>query len=116
MAASRHVVACWLVAGWIGFALLPWYYGGATPAGSALALGFGDGRWWLLPFVLPLLLGLVSVVGRQEDARRGGLWLVAAGALGLAWCAIEGFAIGHRGWSFEWLAVLFGAGGPSQAG
>jgi iron(III) transport system permease protein len=39
-----------------------------------------------------------------------------AGAGGLAWTALQGLAIDHRGWSAAWLAGLFGSPGPRQAG
>src|SRR6185436_1159012 len=106
-------------AGWLGYAVVPWYLveGGfagypAGAAGSALVLGFAGDRIWLLPLVLPLLAATVPLQGQ----RRRAIALVAAGIAGLAWLALEGFAIGHRGWSAEWLAALFGAPGPKQGG
>ncbi len=40
--------------------------------------------------------------------------LVLGGVLGIAWLGIEGFSIGLHGWSFPYLAALFGAPGPAQ--
>ena len=38
------------------------------------------------------------------------------GGGGLAWTAIQGLAIGHRGWSAAWVERLVGSPGPSQTG
>jgi iron(III) transport system permease protein len=118
VSAVRKSAAFWLALGWIGFALLPWYFDETSafgPAGSGMALGLADHRPWMLPLVLPLLVGLVPVLSRRED-REGGWWLIAVGAAGLIWLLLGGFAIGHRGWSFEWLARTFGGLGPTQRG
>ena len=119
----------WLGLAWLAFALLPWYalpgdgwldagwlrrYPDAATA-SALLQGILHGRPWLLPTALPLLLPLLAWRRPKEDPRVATV-LVAAGAGGLAWIALQGFAIGHRGWSAAWLANLLGAPGPSQAG
>jgi iron(III) transport system permease protein len=112
-------VAFWLALGWVGFALLPWYLGDGfdafDPARSALMLSFTGERPWLSPFIAPLLLGVIPL-GPGRDRTSGGAWLIASGLLGLAWLALQGFAIDHRGWSFEWLAELFGTAGPTQQG
>jgi iron(III) transport system permease protein len=117
--AMAKPVVLWLALGWIGFAVLPWYLDAAygfSPAGSGLTLGLAARRPWLLPLALPLLLGLVPVLRPRENAAAGGKWLIGIGSAGLVWLALEGIAIGHRGWSFAWLADLFGASGPTQAG
>ena len=110
----------WLAIGWIGYALLPWYMGdsaGVPTEGwfeSSLALGWRNAPW-LIPIAIPLLAALVPLLRRQDDPRSPG-WLVWLGLVGLIWITIEGFAIGHRGWSGEWLALLFGDAGPKQGG
>jgi len=119
VSAVAKPVVLWLALGWVGFAVLPWYLGDAFAfgaAGSGLALGLAAQRPWLLPLALPLLVGLVPVLRRGENPRAGSLWLIGIGAAGLVWLAVEGIAIGHRGWSFEWIADLFGTSGPTQAG
>jgi iron(III) transport system permease protein len=113
----KKPVAFWLTLGWPGFALLPWYFGDAlTLRNSGLALGLAGGRPWLLPLAVPLLLGPVAILALRNNRALAGAWLVALGLCGLLWLGLEGFGIGHRGWSFRWLAELFSGAGPSQAG
>ncbi|WP_230531290.1 ABC transporter permease [Microvirga roseola] len=112
----------WIVLGWVGFALLPWYgfdrY--ADPAlsdylvtGSGLVHGLRE-AWWLLPILAPLLMTLRPALSssRQSDST----WLIASGALGLALIVIQGFSIGLNGWTTDILKTIFGEPGPSQAG
>ena len=73
------------------------------------------GRAWLLPAALPLLLPFLVWRRPKEDPRVATV-LVLAGAGGLAWTALQGLAIGHRGWSAAWLATLLGGPGPRQPG
>jgi iron(III) transport system permease protein len=117
----------WALLAWAGFALLPWYWtanmglfdwlgrvaGEAT--GSALFLSTAAGKWWLLPFLLPLAAAL-RPLGPAASRLTLSSWLIAAGGLGLAWLAFVGFGIGLRGWNAEWLAAILGAPGPRQIG
>jgi iron(III) transport system permease protein len=112
----------WLALAWAGFLLLPWYaiedglfgfrwltdYPDAATA-SALLQGFAFARPWLLPLLLPLILASIAGVKRPR-------LLVAAGTLGIALTAIQGFAIIHSGWGFTALARLTGTPGPHQNG
>src|SRR5438477_2282137 len=110
----RRSVAVWLGLGWIGYALLPWYFETALlagPAASGLAFGLAD-RPWLLPLGLLLLLGTIALFLARRNTSFAGAWLIAVGLAGLSWLALESFAITHRGWSFAWLAELFGTVGP----
>jgi iron(III) transport system permease protein len=112
----------WIVLGWVGFALLPWYGFDRTAiptlsdyfvSGSALIHGL-KGTWWLLPILAPLCLSLVPVI--RPSAQPNGSWLIASGLLGLALIVLQGFSIGLNGWTMDALKGLFGEPGPSQAG
>jgi iron(III) transport system permease protein len=114
----------WLVLGWIGFAILPWYglesgidvAALLRPEGaSGLVHGLLFGRPWLLPLLLPLALPLLAFRTERDDPRIA-TGLIAAGLLGLSWMIVEGFAIRHNGWSFAWLAAQSPNGGPRQPG
>ncbi|MBZ9966462.1 ABC transporter permease [Mesorhizobium sp. BR1-1-2] len=112
--------AGWLALAWASFIVLPWYKveGGflsfdwlARPAEAAPAILLSlNGRLWLLPLILPLLLASWLV------ARRDLPGLAVAGAAGLGWLAIEGFSIIHSGWGFVWLGHLASTPGPVQPG
>jgi iron(III) transport system permease protein len=112
----------WIVLGWAGFVLLPWYgfERAASPTladyvvgGSALVHGL-KGVWWLLPILAPLLMALRPALSSSRD--HDSPWLIGAGALGLALIILQGFTIGLNGWGLDVLTSLFGAPGPSQAG
>jgi iron(III) transport system permease protein len=119
-----RAAAGWLVAGWIGYGLLPWYVtgsllwpldGSAPAGGSALAIALAGRAPWLLPIALTLLAALRPQFGagsREESAR----WLVAAGSLGLIAVGVQAFAIGLNGWALPGLGALLGEPGPAQAG
>ena len=123
-----RAATAWLVLGVVGFALLPWHFGMTgpaylgwlgffvpDPAASAFVLGLAGREWWLSPLIFPILLAARPLIGimRREDAAS---WLVAAGATGLLWIIVEGFAIGLSGWGAGFLDTLFGMPGPKQAG
>jgi iron(III) transport system permease protein len=112
----------WIAAAWIGYALLPWYktdsllwFADEAAQGSGLVLAAWGQTWWLLPILAPLLMATLPLV-RPLPRERANAWLVAAGLVGLALIALQGFAIGLRGWSWAWLVALFGTPGPSQDG
>jgi iron(III) transport system permease protein len=117
---STRSAVWWLVAGWAGFVLLPWYKveGGffsldwlSHPAGASPAIVFAlTDRPWLLPLALPLLLASWQVLRHRTQG------LAVAGVLGLAWLALQGLAIIHSGWSFAWLANFAQTPGPTQPG
>jgi iron(III) transport system permease protein len=112
----------WIVLGWVGYALLPWYGfdrvealspGDYLVGGSGLAHGL-RGAWWLLPILAPLLVALRPTFASSRGSDSG--WLIASGLLGLALIMLQGFAIGLNGWTTVGLRSLFGEPGPSQAG
>ncbi|MFD2845285.1 ABC transporter permease [Paracoccus cavernae] len=78
--------------------------------GLVQALG---GRWQLLPLIALILW--VLVLRRAPSGPERGRRLVLIGALGLGWLAIEGLAIGTRGWNWGLLEQLFGEIGGQQA-
>ena len=111
--------ALWLALGWFAYAFLPWYglegggffslawlvdYPAATTAGGLMqSLAFD--RWWLLPVAIGLLVPLPALAMPRDDPRVSRL-LVLGGLSGLALMTLEGFAIDHRGWAYEWLTAL----------
>ncbi|MBA5776043.1 iron ABC transporter permease [Stappia sp. F7233] len=107
----------WLAAGWIGFAILPWYNlallsAEAWPA-SGLFLAMTGEAPWLLPLVLPLALPLIFAT---RSTRELGLALVAAGIAGLAYALVQGFALGLHGWAWPFLEALLGETQATQIG
>ena len=117
------VLIFWIFAGWVGFAVLPWYgvedgffsfdwvFDGYpmdrdyAPAAFLLAQGK---NLWLAPMVLALLAPLLVLRLKKSDPRYGAL-LLAIGVAGLAWLIAQGLAIGIRGWTADWLGATFGA-------
>jgi iron(III) transport system permease protein len=110
----------WLAAGWVGYAILPWYLseGGSFffwmssrypfgELGSGLGIGTVGGRWWLLPVLLPLVIGLIPARMSPDDPRAANL-LIIAGLGGLILLFGQGFAITHLGWAWPWLGSLLG--------
>jgi iron(III) transport system permease protein len=125
MSTMPRATLAWIILGWAGFALLPWYLAGdpgsswiswlpINPARSGLALSFAESPW-LIVIALPLLLALGPVLARSRPELAGS-WLILAGALGLALVILQGFAIGLNGWRFDGLATLLGTPGPRQPG
>jgi iron(III) transport system permease protein len=125
----RKSALLWLVLGALGIAVLPWYMvEGADftslgwlagyplgAAGPGLFLGLFDGKPWLLPIAVPLIVTALPALLPRDDPRAATCF-IWGGILGLAWLIIEGAAIDHRGWSAPWLAALFGEPGPRQGG
>jgi iron(III) transport system permease protein len=120
-----RIAAPWLAIGWLGAVLLPWYaidagffgFGWlagypASRTGPALWQVAAEGRWWLLPCLLPLLAVAYGVMRTPATDQRFARLLVWSGALGIALMLAQGFLIDHRGWTL----ALLGAGGPKQAG
>jgi iron(III) transport system permease protein len=72
------------------------------------------GRWQILP-ILALILGALWLRRSRPSGSERGLWMVRLGAAGLAWMAVEGLAIGNRGWNWSLLENMFGeiAGQPA---
>ena len=127
VASPNRPLWLWLLAGFAGYLLLPWY--AQQDANGLLAIGhvFGAeqaangvlqaalyGRPWLWLGLVGLAvagLGAVMPAGRKQGAV-----LVVGGALGLLALLLRGFAIGARGWSFDWLNAALGELGARQPG
>ncbi|WP_372572742.1 ABC transporter permease [Ruegeria jejuensis] len=126
---THPVLLFWIIAGWVGFFLLPWYGVEAffsfewlidgypfdpdyAPAGFLIAQGE---KLWLAPMVLALVAPLAVLSKRKSDPIYAKV-LILAGAFGFGWMILQGFAIGIRGWNFEWAAALFGDLGDRQFG
>jgi len=122
--------AAWLAAGGVGYVLLPWYrqpdgfwsfawllegYPTAEAVAPGLIQGLAVGRFWLLPFLLPLILA-IPAVGRPRADRWRNQLLLAAGVIGLGWMLVQGFGIDHRQVQFDWLAWIFGTADLAQGG
>jgi iron(III) transport system permease protein len=103
----RRGLAIWLAVGWIGWAILPWYaladglldagwltdgWASDPDAAPALFQALWHAKPWLLPLGGFLLLG--TLLPRYAGT------LIVAGAGGLAWLALQGFGIDHRGPTF----------------
>ncbi len=127
---ARPTLTFWIIVGWAGFCLLPWYavddgffsfvwlFDGypidPDYAPAAILISQGQ-KLWLSPLLLPLMMTLIALGRRQSDAFTSVL-LILTGAFGFAWLMAQGFGIGIRGFSFDWLTALFGDLGDRQFG
>ena len=124
---ARRAIGGWWLLGALGCTLLPWYlsadktllqslpgvFGDADTA-SALVQALLHGKPWL--WITMAGLAVCAVGAALPGGRRQGALLVAGATLGLAGLLGAGFAIGARGWAFEWLDALFGALSSGQFG
>lgn len=116
------VLILWIAIGWAGFVLLPWY--GVEDgffsfrwlldgypfdddyAPAAFLIGQGK-KLWLAPLILPLAAPLLALRLQKSDPAYARI-LILSGAIGFAWLIAQGFGIGIRGWTADWLPALFG--------
>ena len=124
-----RTVALWMVVGWAGFAGLPWYavedgfwsfawldgFPADADYASALLQGLRYERSWLLPLALPLIAPFAALWRDRSHPLYASV-LIASGAFGLIYTLSQGFAIGIRGWEFQFLEVAFGALDDRQLG
>ena len=125
---ARPSLISWIIVGWVGFCILPWYavedgflsfawlfdgYPIDPDYAPAAVLILQGEKLWLLPLLLPLAISLFALWPRQSDARRAVL-LILVGSAGIAWMAMQGFGIGIRGFNFDWLTAVFGELGDRQ--
>jgi len=126
-ASANRPLWAWVALGVLGYLAFPWY--AQQDANGLLALGqvFGDapaangllqaalyGRPWLWLGLLGL--ALAGVGAALPAGRRQGAVLAAGGALGLAGLLASGFAIGARGWSYDWMNAAWGELAARQPG
>ena len=127
---THPVLIFWIIAGWVGYLLIPWYgvedgffrfewlFDGYpfdldyAPAAFLLAQGK---KLWLAPLLLPLLASLVVLRLRKSDPAYG-ILLILVGAIGFSILIVQGFSIGIRGFNFAFLTTIFGDLGDRQFG
>ena len=121
-ATSVRGLGLWLAVGWAAFLALPWnaiagqgffafnwlsaYPLGVRAAPAAFQV-FHDGRLWLLPLVVALVLATFVATRRHPDARASRL-LVAAGAIGVGNVLAVALMIDIGGWTWPPLVGIFG--------
>lgn len=117
--AVNQPVWVWLALGLAGYVALPWYAqqdaNGLTvlgqvfsqaQTGSGLMQAAAFGRPWL--WLALLGLAIAGFGALLPAGRRQGGFLVLGGGFGLVSLLVSGFAIGARGWAFDWLNASFG--------
>ncbi len=119
--ATHPVLIFWIIAGWVGFALLPWYgvedfytFGwladgwptDADLAPAAVLIAMGQ-KLWLAP-MLAALVAPLFVLGRRKSDPAFARVLILSGAFGFAWLVAQGLGIGLRGFTADWLTAIFG--------
>ena len=124
---AHNAIGGWLLLGALAFVLLPWYFsadktllqslpgvfGAADTASGAVQVVLHHKPWLGIA-----LVGLLLAVWgwRLPPGRKQGRLLALGGGLGLAGLLASGFAIGAKGWAFEWLNASFGALTAGQFG
>ena len=116
---ANHAIWAWLAMGLLAYLVLPWYAiqdaNGLTKigevfsdeqAGNGLVQAWQFGRTWLWGGLVGLLVA--GVAGLMPAGKKQGSVLLLGGAIGLLVLLVSGFAIGARGWSFEWMNPLWG--------
>ncbi|MCR9110710.1 iron ABC transporter permease [Marivita sp. XM-24bin2] len=119
---AHPVLIFWIIAGWVGFCLLPWYmvedglwsfqwlfdgYPFDEDYAPALFLIAQGEKLWLAPLLVPLLMPLLVMRRPKADPLYARV-LILSGALGFGWLIAQGFSIGIRGFNYDWLEALFG--------
>jgi len=115
-------VTVWLVVGWAGFLILPWYaiedgfwglswiidgYPLDPDYGPAWVQVLWGNKPWLGPVGLFLLLPLFAP-GKAKGTTSYFYILLIAGLGGLGYMLLQGFSIGISGWESVFLGKLFG--------
>lgn len=120
----------WIVAGWVGYCLLPWYgiedgffsfewlvdgYPFDDDYAPAVFLIAQGEKLWLAPLLIPLITSVIALGRKKSDPLYAKI-LILSGAVGFGWMIAQGFGIGIRGFNFDWLNALFGELGDRQFG
>ncbi|MCY4309044.1 MAG: iron ABC transporter permease [Rhodobacteraceae bacterium] len=127
---TRPVLILWIIVGWVGYCLLPWYgiedgffsfgwvFDGypldSDYAPAAFLLIQGE-KLWLSP-VLILLAFPITLIGLRKSDPLFARGLILIGGIGFFWLFAQGFGIGIRGYNFAWLESLLGDLGDRQFG
>jgi iron(III) transport system permease protein len=124
---AQRIVLAWLLVGLGAYTLLPWYFAqdlgvlaslpgvfGGVDTASGVVQALRHGKPWLGLGLAGLLLA--GLGWRLPAGRAQGQWLVAGAGIGLVGLTVGGFAIGARGWAYEWLGALFGELPAGQLG
>ena len=127
---TRPVLIFWIIVGWVGYCILPWYgiedgffsfewiFDGfplEEDYAPAIFLLAGGEKLWLAPIIIFLVLPL-TLIGRRKSDPLYAQGLILVGGIGFAWIFVQGFAIGIRGYNFDWLELVFGDLGDRQFG
>jgi iron(III) transport system permease protein len=123
----NRAILIWVALGLLAYLLLPWYSYADAPwytiwhqifAGPETANGlvqaFVHQRIWLLAGVAGLLLAAAGAL--LAPGRAQGNVLIAGGGLGLLGVIGAGFAVGAKGWRFDWLNAQWGELAVNQFG
>ncbi len=113
---------CWLLVGWAGFFVLPWYviedgfwsltwiadgYPSELSYGPAIAHILAGEKLWLAPLFFFLLLP-VSLWKLKKKSNVYSILLILSGMGGLGYFLLQGFSIGISGWEYQFLENSFG--------
>ncbi len=126
----KHTYFWWLLLGWVGYLLVPWYlledgfwsfywlidgYPLDPDYGPAILQGWVAERNWLYPLLIFLVLPLAALPLEKSDSRYSRI-LILAGGGGLSYLLLQGFAIGVGGWQYAWLETGLGVMDQQQYG
>jgi iron(III) transport system permease protein len=113
----------WFALAALACVLLPWYaqqdqsswfhvlgktFSTDQDSANALIQGTRLGRAWLLAAPAALLLALATALLAKSAKAQGRGWL-SAGVGGVLIILLAGFAVGMKGWQYDWLTASFGA-------
>lgn len=123
----RRALTAWMLLALAGFVLLPWYFPQdlglwaslrsifeAGDAASGLMHATYQGRPWLWMGPAAALMALLLL--RSPPGHAQGRALLGVALVGIVGWLLTSFAIGPRGWNFEWLAAALPALPTGQIG